>query len=73
MTPSPIIDAIDEDAFEYMLTHAPRYLAAIEAELRTGRTPAEIRRIVSREVGPERQSLALRCEQAARHMARETT
>lgn len=66
--PSALIDAIDADAFDWLMQHAPRYVTAIETELRTGRTPEEIRYIVASNVGPDRMGLALRCYQAARHM-----
>lgn len=69
MIASPLIDAIDEDAFEWLAQYAPRYVNAIEQELRAGRTPAEIRYIVASNVGPDRHGLALRCEQAARYMS----
>lgn len=68
MPTSPLLDAIDADAFDWLTQHAPRYVTAIEAEIRQGRTPAEIRYIVASNVGPDRQGLALRCAQAARHM-----
>lgn len=65
---SPLHLAIDFDAYEWMTSQAPHYLLAIEKELKLGRTPAEIRYIVSSRVGPDRIGLAMRCEQAARHI-----
>ncbi|MBP8294440.1 MAG: hypothetical protein KAX65_16800 [Caldilineaceae bacterium] len=65
---SPLLAAIDYDAYEWLSTNAPHYLAAIEKEIQGGRSPEAIRQIVSSRVGPERQGLALRCEQAARHI-----
>ena len=65
---SPILTAIDADAFDWLVRQAPVYVSAIEAELQAGRTPTEIRYIVQTNIGPDRQALALRCEQAARHM-----
>lgn len=68
-TQSPLLIAIDQDAYEWLAVYAPIYLAAIERELSMGRSPLDIRQIVSSNIGPDRQALALRCEQAARHLA----
>ena len=68
-TISPLLTAIDADAFDWLVRYAPVYVEAIEKELRTGRSPSEIRYIVQTNIGPDRQALALRCEQAARHMS----
>lgn len=68
VTSSPLMAAIDYDAYEWLATNAPHYLTAIEKEIQNGRSPETIRQIVSGCVGPERQGLALRCEQAARHI-----
>lgn len=68
VAPSPLLAAIDYDAYEWLATNAPHYLAAIEKEIQSGRSPEAIRQIVSSRVGSERQGLALRCEQAARHI-----
>ncbi len=59
-------EAIAEDSFEWMARQAPRLLDAVSFELSAGRTPEDVRQIVSRQVGPERQALATRCYQAAR-------
>ena len=67
---SMLIEAIDRDGYEWLLAYAPHYIAAIEDELRQGATPERIRYMVSRNVGPDRQGLALRCEQAARYLQR---
>lgn len=69
MPVSPLLTAIDQDAYEWLSVYAPIYLDAIEKEMRSGRTPSDIRQIVSTNIGPDRQALALRCEQAARHLA----
>lgn len=65
---SPLLDAIDWDAWDYLNTHAPRYIAAIEGELRLGKTPEQIGGAVRRHAGHHREELAKRCEQAARHL-----
>ena len=65
---SPLLAAIDYDAYEWLTSQAPHFLLAIEKELKQGRTPEEIRYMVSSRVGPDRQGLALRCEQAARYI-----
>lgn len=61
--------ALDRMSYEYLATNAPDLVSAISAELSGGTGPEAIRFIVQRHVGPDREGLALRCEQAARHMA----
>ncbi|MBP8293899.1 MAG: hypothetical protein KAX65_14070 [Caldilineaceae bacterium] len=61
--------ALDRMSYEYLSTNAPDLVVAIDRELRTGAQPEAIRFIVQRHVGPDREGLALRCEQAARYMA----
>lgn len=61
--------ALDRMSYEYLATNAPDLVVAIDQELRTGTAPEGVRFIVQRHVGPDREGLALRCEQAARHMA----
>ena len=61
--------ALDRMSYEYLATNAPDLLVAIDLELRNGTAPESVRFIVQRHVGPDREGLALRCEQAARHMA----
>lgn len=67
---SPLLDAIDADAFEWLSHYSPIYLSAIEAELARGWTPEQIRNFMLRHVGPDRSGLALRAEQAARYLQR---
>lgn len=59
--------ALDKESFEWMATHAPDLLGAIETEVAAGRKPEEIRLFVIRQTG--RVELALRAEQAARAAA----
>ena len=61
--------ALDRMSFEYLSTNAPDLVVAIGQELQSGTEPDDIRFIVQRHVGPDRENLALRCEQAARYMA----
>jgi hypothetical protein len=61
---------IDQDGYLWLAVNAPAYLTAIQNALTKGETPETIRTYVSQRVGPERQGLALRCEQAARHLQR---
>ena len=61
--------ALDRMSYEYLSTNAPDLVVAIDKELRSGAEPEGIRFIVQRHVGPDREGLALRCEQAARYMA----
>lgn len=67
---SPLLEAIDWDGWDYLNTHAPRYLVAVEGELRLGKTPEQIGSVVRRHAGSHREELAKRCEQAARHLLR---
>lgn len=67
---SPLLEAIDADAYVWLEQQAPVYLTAIEQELAAGRTPDQIRRLVGEAVGPERSAFALRCYQAAKHVQR---
>lgn len=69
---NPLLDAIDFDAFEWMMAQAPHMAAAIQKELEAGKSPEQIRYIVQSAVGPDRLGLALRCEQAARYMSNGT-
>lgn len=64
--------AIDADAYTWFTqqTFGPTYITAIERELQKGATPEAVRYYVQARVGPERAGLALRCEQAARHIQR---
>lgn len=67
---NPLLVVIDRDGYEYLDTRAPEYLRAVVAELDAGKSPDEIGRMVLRFGGEDRRALAMRCEQAARHMAR---
>lgn len=66
---TPVVDALDEESAEWMSTHAPLLMDAIQDEIDGGRTPDEIYRLVARSVGADRQPLAMRCRSAARHLA----
>lgn len=70
MTDSPLLNAIDWDAYDYLSEQAPHFLEAIEQELAKGATPSDIRYMARRQLGPERQALVVRLEQAARYIAR---
>jgi hypothetical protein len=60
--------AINADSYQYLLNHSPALVDAIESELRGGHSPSDIRWFISAKVGPDRQPIALRCEQAARYI-----
>ncbi len=60
--------ALDRDSYEWLAVNRPDIAMAIDTELRNGMGPEEIRFVVQRHVGADREGLALRCEQAARHM-----
>ena len=66
----PLLVAIDEDAYQWLQESAPRYLSAIEQALEDGDTPESVYSVVSYNVGPDRQGIARRCQQAARHIQR---
>lgn len=60
--------ALDHMSYDWLTVNAPDLVLAIDQELRAGADPAGIRMIVQRHVGADRENLALRCEQAARHL-----
>lgn len=70
--PNPLLEAIDQDAYQWLGVNAPYYLTAIERSIELGVSPENIGRTISVNVGPDRQQLAKRCTQAARHMQRMT-
>lgn len=66
----PDLDAqIDREAWEYLQDNAAGYADAVAAEVRRGHTPGDIRQRFMRLT--QRPALALRLEQAARHLQRE--
>jgi len=67
---NPLMVVIDRDAYDWLYTRAPEYLQAVVDELDAGKSPDEIGRTVVRYGGEDRKALAMRCEQAARHLAR---
>ncbi len=69
-TVNPLLEAVDMDAYQWLTAQSPYYLTAIERSIQDGMTPDEIGRMVSVNVGPDRQQLALRCLQAARYIQR---
>lgn len=58
--------ALDRESYEWLASHAPDILEAVEAEVNANRTPDEIRIFVIRRTG--RGEIALRVEQAARYV-----
>lgn len=73
MKPSPVLDALDAESYEWLGTQAPELLSAIEAEIAAGKKPAQLSRMVSAYVGPERDGLAKRVLQAAKYVERVQT
>lgn len=63
---SPLLHAIDRDAYDWLSQNAPYYVDAIQAELQAGNTPEQMKRLVLQNAGADRSALALRIEQAAR-------
>ena len=64
-----LIAALDRLSYEYLSTNTPDLIVAIDRELQAGNEPEGIRFIVQRHLGPDRDGLARRCEQAARYIA----
>lgn len=58
--------ALDRESYEWLASHAPDILEAVEAEVNAGRTPEQIRIFVIRRTS--REEIALRCEMAAKHL-----
>lgn len=61
--------ALDEISYEWLMSQHPNLAVAIEDEVREGATPAKIKHFVLLQT--QRLELALRCEQAARHLTAE--
>lgn len=64
----PLGEVIDEESYEWMMDNRPETAIALRDVVEGGATAAEIRSYVMRQT--ERKELALRCEQAARHITR---
>jgi hypothetical protein len=64
-------EAINRESYEYLEATAPHILEALEEAVAKGNPPERIRRYVLAKIGPDRMPLALRLEQAARHLVRE--
>lgn len=66
----PDLDAaIDQESYQWLLDNAPVYADAVALEVKRGHKPPEIRQRFMRQT--QRAALALRLEQAARHLAKE--
>lgn len=59
--------ALDAESYEWLATNQPDILTAIEIEIANGHTPEQIKWRVLRRTN--RFEIAMRCEQAARHVA----
>lgn len=72
MVDMPEIDAaIAAESWEWLQDNAGALATAVRSEVARGRTPEQIRRFVLARVGLHRLALAVRCEQAAAHLAAE--
>lgn len=58
--------ALDRESYEWLASHSPDILEAVEAEVNAGSKPEQIRIFVIRRTG--RGEIALRVEQAANHI-----
>lgn len=64
----PALDAaIDAESYQFLSDNFPELVDAIQAEVARGALPADVGRYVARKT--QRPALALRVEQAARHVA----
>jgi len=59
---------INRESHDWLEDNWPDMLAAVQASITEQATPEEIYRHVRREVGENRQALALRVRQAAEHL-----
>lgn len=60
--------ALDQDSYTWLETHSPEILYGIEQGIRDGAEPSDVFRWVM--TWTDRRELALRCQQAARHVQR---
>jgi len=60
--------AIDAESWQWLDDNAPLYATAVQNEINAGKTPQQIRHYVMKQT--QRQGIAMRCEQAARHLQR---
>lgn len=68
----PDLDAaIDAESWQWLQEAAPAYADAVALEVKRGHQPSDIRQRVMRLT--QRPALALRLEQAARHLQREAS
>ena len=67
---SPILEAIDAESYDYLETAFPDLLIAIETEVKAGKTPEKVMKLVLQAVGQDRLALAYRCQQAAHHITK---
>lgn len=61
---------LDKESYEWLTGYHPEIVEAIETEVSAGHRPEEIKLFVLRQTA--RLELALRCEQAARHIKRQS-
>lgn len=61
-----IDDAINAESWEWLQDNIPTLATAVQKELSSGATPAEIQRHIMRRT--QRAALALRCQQAAAYL-----
>lgn len=66
----PAIDAaIQAESWEWLSDNLPLLADAVQKEVARGASPDQVRQYVLRRVGLGREALALRCSQAAAHLA----
>ena len=68
MSANSITTVLDAIAYEWLATNYPQLVQAIDTELSNGSTPSDVRFVVQQHSGADHDDLALRCEQAARHI-----
>ena len=68
MSANSITTVLDAIAYEWLSTNYPQLVKAIDTELDRGSAPGDVRFVVQQHSGADHDELALRCEQAARHL-----
>ena len=65
---SELDGVLDEESWDFLWTNYPPLAVAVQTAVQKGLTPGDIRRRVVERMGQHREALAIRCENAARHL-----
>lgn len=66
---APIGDAFYADSYDWLVRNHLSVAVRIESAVKAGASPEQIFRYALSELGAEREALAIRCKQAAQHLA----